>query len=450
MAGYQRQSQRQMVVDRGVCCCCCSFPSSSSLSSRHRAMVSPPVRSCCLEMCPPTSYTSALTANAHRHRDLSSKKTAHMQTASTAVDRAVETNTNLTNPRVNFSRTGKLPVHPRLSLLNGPETVRTRADHEQPSRRTANQQQQHPPHTVITMPISDMGKVPKMWRQDPTAPFTAKERPVKPIKFNNPSVAKNMANAFRDHSPLPSPTLYPGMYMVGNDPIVTSDGNVGVDSGGSQATLKISEQTHNCHLPLSPSFQSVYSLNTLRAPTVPSTPSASSADFVPIFISPKEYEEAFSSDPPPHYGISFEQSVLDRGASPNGQPSISKGSPGVKRNQSLQERLTNAFARPKKKAPLSARLSILGKPLPASRTRQIRFHKERILVYNFLQRPHGFIAYAYHSAVALIIILGLLWFALSTVPGKKCAFFNYLIKMTNHLLVVVRSRALGSHASPNL
>lgn len=59
------------------------------------------------------------------------------------------------------------------------------------------------------------------------------------------------------------------------------------------------------------------------------------------------------------------------------------------------------------------RLSILGKPLPIRK--EVSFLRERILIYNLLQRPKGFWALCYHAFVIMVIVLGLTLFGLSTV-----------------------------------
>lgn len=59
------------------------------------------------------------------------------------------------------------------------------------------------------------------------------------------------------------------------------------------------------------------------------------------------------------------------------------------------------------------RLSILGKPIPFRK--EVSFLRQRILIYNFLQRPKGFWALCYHAFVIMVIVLGLTLFGLSTV-----------------------------------
>lgn len=39
--------------------------------------------------------------------------------------------------------------------------------------------------------------------------------------------------------------------------------------------------------------------------------------------------------------------------------------------------------------------------------------------YNFIQRPSGFWSYAYHTTIAILVLLGILFYSLSTVPGKQ-------------------------------
>lgn len=38
--------------------------------------------------------------------------------------------------------------------------------------------------------------------------------------------------------------------------------------------------------------------------------------------------------------------------------------------------------------------------------------------YNFIRRPSGFWSYAYHTTVAVVVLLGVLFYSLSTVPGS--------------------------------
>ena len=141
---------------------------------------------------------------------------------------------------------------------------------------------------------------------------------------------------------------------------------------------------------------------------------------------PKTLKQHFLNEPPPMYGMTLaEQSKMEQNTANTLPPSLnhhtSKPSGAVKRTKSFQERIHKVLwgsGSPPSKPPVTTRLSILGKPLPLARTKQLRFAKERMWLYNFLQRPNGFYAYAYHTFVAFVIIMGLMFFAFSTVPGK--------------------------------
>ncbi|UXI19599.1 kinetochore protein NDC80 [Sarcoptes scabiei] len=88
----------------------------------------------------------------------------------------------------------------------------------------------------------------------------------------------------------------------------------------------------------------------------------------------------------------------------------SSGVDGIEQIRKISQQFS---LRSNKKLPVSERISILGKPLPARK--EMRFFRERILVYNFLQRPKGFWTISYHVFVLFIILFGLILFALSTV-----------------------------------
>nr|XP_027200962.1 potassium voltage-gated channel subfamily KQT member 2-like [Dermatophagoides pteronyssinus] len=77
-----------------------------------------------------------------------------------------------------------------------------------------------------------------------------------------------------------------------------------------------------------------------------------------------------------------------------------------------------------KKSPISMRTSILGKPLPTRK--EVPYYRQRFLIYNLLQRPKGFWPQFYHRIVIIIIIIGLLLFALSTVDDYYLQTIQYL------------------------
>ena len=77
-----------------------------------------------------------------------------------------------------------------------------------------------------------------------------------------------------------------------------------------------------------------------------------------------------------------------------------------------------------KKSPISMRTSILGKPLPTRK--EVAYYRQRFLIYNLLQRPKGFWPQFYHRIVIIIIIIGLLLFALSTVDDYYLQTIQYL------------------------
>lgn len=54
----------------------------------------------------------------------------------------------------------------------------------------------------------------------------------------------------------------------------------------------------------------------------------------------------------------------------------------------------------------------------SSRPTRSVFYRQQLYLYNFILRPRGFLAFAYHCTVAMIILLELLFFALSTVRGE--------------------------------
>lgn len=68
--------------------------------------------------------------------------------------------------------------------------------------------------------------------------------------------------------------------------------------------------------------------------------------------------------------------------------------------------------------PVITRLSILGRPIPLNRLRNDnRFYREKVAVYNFLQRPQGFIAVGYHIFVSIVVSVCLLLTVFSTISG---------------------------------
>lgn len=88
----------------------------------------------------------------------------------------------------------------------------------------------------------------------------------------------------------------------------------------------------------------------------------------------------------------------------------------IKRRKSIIQKVLGNADVPKK--PVCTRLSILGKPLPVNSRKNILFHKQRSIVYNFLQRPKSRKAMAYHAFVIIVILIGLLFASLNTVRGK--------------------------------
>lgn len=98
----------------------------------------------------------------------------------------------------------------------------------------------------------------------------------------------------------------------------------------------------------------------------------------------------------------------------------------LKRNKSFRERIQKVWGKNNdvdplnvnRKKPVSTRLSILGKPLPVNKRKEIKYHKERTLVYNFLQRPKGKNAMTYHFFVIMVVCIGLFFASMTTVKGK--------------------------------
>ena len=329
----------------------------------------------------------------------------------------------------------------------------------------------------MPMAINSMDKCSKLWRNDPTEPFPAKARP-KPIKFEIPSAAKTMASYFRLPSPV-SPAVSVGqqtqqsggLYSIGSEPIINhgfepeEEEEEEVSPGRGRrplATLQVSQT-----LPPSASLASFSTAHSnLSSPEAPRTPfspniggaqhspAAPMTNFVPIYISAKDLEAAFlggsNSDqagggPPPQYTSAEQQQqqkkkvvqLANLSATPSAYNSLNakhKNS-AVKRTKSFQERIQRALwggtngegdgdPLPPPKAALCARMSILGKPLKQPRNRSLHLMRQRVWLYNFLQRPRGVLAYAYHLAVAITIILNLLFFALSTVSCKYSIVFS--------------------------
>ena len=63
-------------------------------------------------------------------------------------------------------------------------------------------------------------------------------------------------------------------------------------------------------------------------------------------------------------------------------------------------------------------------PQKFSRTTFSRSLRWKRAAYNFIRRPSGFWSYAYHTTVAVVVLLGVLFYSLSTVPGTFQELFR--------------------------
>lgn len=333
--------------------------------------------------------------------------------------------------------------------LNGPDSVRNKAEHcsSRPDSSTTN--------LTTTATSSSSGGIMSPMISNPVClselqmepdgenphenPFPNKSRP-KPIKFSIGSMARPLSNYFRIPPATPSPTTPTAHYSTS----VFRDGGPLTNEKQQHATLHIPRSQQSVHRTERSVIAQSVSVNSLSAmvnstsshsitsssanPSNPSNPTT----YVPILISTKDLEAAFLNEPPPLYGITTDQ--LENSAKGSTLPSVnSLGSlnrqAAVKRTKSFQERIHRVLwggkvppSPPKPSA--RARLSILGKPLPCARVKPQSFMQERVRVYNFLQRPTGIVAVSYHSFVACLIIVGLMFFALSTVPGIALSTFT--------------------------
>jgi len=51
-----------------------------------------------------------------------------------------------------------------------------------------------------------------------------------------------------------------------------------------------------------------------------------------------------------------------------------------------------------------------------------KFHKQKLAVYNFLQRPRGLLAIGYHVIISCVVLICLVFNILSTIEGNKDMF----------------------------
>ncbi|XP_054153137.1 potassium voltage-gated channel subfamily KQT member 5-like [Oppia nitens] len=109
----------------------------------------------------------------------------------------------------------------------------------------------------------------------------------------------------------------------------------------------------------------------------------------------------------------------------------------LNRKKSLICRLysnNSAFNRHKKPA---IRLSILGRPIPWSRSRNdTAFYKEKFDVYNFLNRPQGRTAISYHIFVSFIVFVCLVLTVFSTVSVYESSATNALKYMDSLVAIL--------------
>jgi len=68
------------------------------------------------------------------------------------------------------------------------------------------------------------------------------------------------------------------------------------------------------------------------------------------------------------------------------------------------------------------------KHLPSNQLiNKIRFYKQRVKVYKFLQRPDSHIAVGYHISVSLVVFICLVMTVLSTISGEINCFKIYFL-----------------------
>lgn len=87
----------------------------------------------------------------------------------------------------------------------------------------------------------------------------------------------------------------------------------------------------------------------------------------------------------------------------------------LRRKKSIFDRLYpvhNVHHKPR----VNMRMSILGKPLTPHHI-QVSFYKQKVAVYNFLQRPRGYIAIGYHVFASCVVFTCLVLTVISTVKG---------------------------------
>ncbi|KAJ6220358.1 hypothetical protein RDWZM_006170 [Blomia tropicalis] len=301
--------------------------------------------------------------------------------------------------------------------LNGSESVSNSIDHHatRPESVTASTTPTTNTNTNVdnrSMISTDLSRLP-MVRDD--QPYGNRSRP-SPIKLG-----KTSTNYCRLQPP-PSPLSC--SHSIATENASTSESNT-INHGTGLRSIPNSISANSLTQTTNPTI-------TTSGPSDNVTPNPTT--YVPILISTKDLEAAFLNDlpPPSMYTIPLNQPLETNGTNVQSYVHGHDQSSAVKRTKSFQERINHVFWRTgtgtitpptaldvKRKAPVSARMSILGKPLPPSRTKQLMFHQERSLVYNFLQRPKGYLAYSYHALVACIVILGLMFYAFSTVPDLE-------------------------------
>ncbi|XP_022243797.1 potassium voltage-gated channel subfamily KQT member 5-like [Limulus polyphemus] len=79
-----------------------------------------------------------------------------------------------------------------------------------------------------------------------------------------------------------------------------------------------------------------------------------------------------------------------------------------------------------------SRTNLLGKPIKSfNRSRDVRYRKKQTMIYNFLERPHGFKPVLYHLSMFFMVFMCLMLSVFSTISDFEKVASEILFRMVS-------------------